>query len=237
MAEDIKDVLRNAGYSELKRLITYNSHVEGVLNMGEGGGEILIPDEVNSSIKAKVTQYEKAEHLLNHIRHSFDLEWLKKFAEVLVGDPGDKQNKKAGRMILDALTPVETRPIPQGNGSVSRHPQAVADPVNEITAFLRQNYEKFMNDVVAKAIAMELHHRDIILEEVRTKIERALSAREANGHLYDHLCSSATWERLELFCKVLMSEDNEGCARMKELGVEMLKIITKENKIVSSKSE
>ena len=104
-------------------------------------------------------------------------------------------------------------------------------------AFLRQNYEKFMNDVVAKAIAMELHHRDIILEEVRTKIERALSAREANGHLYDHLCSSATWERLELFCKVLMSEDNEGCARMKELGVEMLKIITKENKIVSSKSE
>ena len=114
MAQDIKDVLRAAGYSELKRLISYNSRVEDALNMGEGGGEILIPDEVNSAIKAKATQYEKTEYLLNHIRHSFDLEWLKKFAEVLVGDPGDMQNKKAGRMLLDALSPVGTRPIPQG---------------------------------------------------------------------------------------------------------------------------
>ena len=93
-----------------------------------------------------------------------------------------------------------------------------------------------MDDVVAKAIAMELHQRGIIAEAVRTRIERALSAREANGHLYDHLCSYATWESLELFCKVLMSEDNEGYTRMKELGAEMLQKLNEQNRVASSKS-
>ena len=93
-----------------------------------------------------------------------------------------------------------------------------------------------MDDVVAKAIAMELRQRGIIPEAVQTRIERALSAREANAHLYDHLYSCATWERLELFCKVLMSKDNEGYPRMKELGAEMFKKISEKNNITSSKS-
>lgn len=218
MAEDIKRVLRNAGYAKLKQMITYNSHVEDALNMGEEGGEILIPDEVNSAIKAKPTKHEKTEYLLNHIRHSFDLEWLEKFAEVLVGDPGDKQNKKAGKMILDALSPVGTRPIPQEPSSTSQIVDRTRS-VPAIASVTAREVEFFLNSsdvtesfnycsVLSSEMIAELKTSGIVTHEEQEQLSSSGMAQLGGGRIILRaLLRDPCQRKLEDFGRILSRDE------------------------------
>ena len=80
-----------------------------------------------------------------------------------------------------------------------------------------------MDYLEAKVVAMDFHHQDVISEAVRTKIDRALSKREANGIVYDHLCSFGTWDSLRTFCEILKGEDCAGYTRMQQLAEDMEK--------------
>ena len=70
---------------------------------------------------------------------------------------------------------------------------------------------------------MDFYHQDVISEAVRTKIDRALSKREANGIFYDHLCSFGTWDSLKTLCEILKGDDYAGYTRMQQLAEDMEK--------------
>ena len=98
-ADQVKRVLRTAGYSELKSLISYNDYVQDELYMNRS----LISREVNEYIESKPTKSEKAKYLLKHVLNNSDLDWLKELAAVLENDPGNRQNQEAGRMLMAAI--------------------------------------------------------------------------------------------------------------------------------------
>ena len=74
---------------------------------------------------------------------------------------------------------------------------------------------------------MDFHHQDVISKAVRRKIDRALSKREANRVVYDHLCSFGTWDSLRTFCEILKGEDYAGYTRMQQLAEDMEKELLK----------
>ena len=63
----------------------------------------LISREVNALIKSKPTKFEETKYLLEHILGNFNLDWLKELAAVLENDPGNRQNREAGRMLMAAI--------------------------------------------------------------------------------------------------------------------------------------
>ena len=63
----------------------------------------LISREVNVLIRSKPTKFEETKYLLEHVLGNFDLDWLKKLAAVLENDPGNQQNREAGRMLMAAI--------------------------------------------------------------------------------------------------------------------------------------
>ena len=95
----MEKVLRTAGYSELRSLISYNDYVQDELYMNRS----LISREVNALIKSKPTKFEETKYLLEHVLGNFDLDWLKELAAVLENDPGNRQNCEAGRMLMAAI--------------------------------------------------------------------------------------------------------------------------------------
>ena len=88
---------------------------------------------------------------------------------------------------------------------------------------VRSFYKPIMDNLDAKAVAMDFHHQEVISEAVRTKVDRALSKREANGVVYDHLCFFGTWGSLRTFCEILKGEDYAGYTRMQQLAEDMEK--------------
>ena len=76
-----------------------------------------------------------------------------------------------------------------------------------------------MRDVSAKKVASELRRRQVIPESVKTKTERALDKKTANGLLYDHLYAQGTFQTLEIVCDVFIGE--QGYPRMNQLGRKM----------------
>jgi hypothetical protein len=95
----LETVLRKAGYTELCKLIHYTSHVEDELVWNA----MLITDEISELIKTKPTQGQKSRCLLDHVCNNFDLDYLKKFADILESDKTNKQNVSAGRLLHKAI--------------------------------------------------------------------------------------------------------------------------------------
>ena len=74
---------------------------------------------------------------------------------------------------------------------------------------------------------MDFHHQEVISEAVRAKIDKALSKREANRIVYDHLYSFGTWDSLRTFCEILKGEDYAGYTRMQQLAEDMKRELPK----------
>ena len=98
-ADQVEKVLRTAGYLELRSLISYNDYVQDELYMNRS----LISREVNAVVKSKPTKFEETKYLLEHVLGNFNLDWLKELAAVLEKDPGNRQNREAGRMLMAAI--------------------------------------------------------------------------------------------------------------------------------------
>ena len=85
--------------------------------------------------------------------------------------------------------------------------------------FLENWRRDFLSSVDARAIVMYLKGERLIPEPVATRIEGALTGRDANGHLFEHLLRQGVPENLAKVFEIMKNEP--GYDRMNRLGEEM----------------
>ena len=85
-----------------------------------------------------------------------------------------------------------------------------------VVPLLNNVHDKFMEDVDARSIASDAHHKGIIAVEHESMIKNAKSKKEANDVLFTHLLDQATLSSLKKLCSIMIN--TEGYARMNEFG-------------------
>ena len=107
-----EEILREAGYEELRKQITYNDHVVGKLVWGK---EEIISTEENANIVIEGLPPRKVtKALLEYVRRNFDVHCMNKLAEALDSDPTNRQNRQAGELLGKAIQKL-TSPRPVTN--------------------------------------------------------------------------------------------------------------------------
>ena len=89
----------------------------------------------------------------------------------------------------------------------------------DLRKFLQYRHEDFVSFVDARAIVMYLKGEHLIPEPVSTRIESALTMRDANGLLFEHLLHQGVPGKLARVFEVMKNEP--GYDRMNKLGEEM----------------
>ena len=105
-----------------------------------------------------------------------------------------------------------------------------------VDSILDEFRDDILSNVNAKECAPELRRQKVIAEGTETDIERARSARNACGILFDHLRMNCTLKQIVVFSRVLMEAD-DGLGRTKNVGQRLQARIQVSGAVASGQKE
>ena len=88
---------------------------------------------------------------------------------------------------------------------------------------IKENSNRFLQEMNAKAIALTLYGQDLIPESVKHDIENSKCREHANGHLLTHLKCDATEKQVQAVLKVASEKASYG--RMNEIASNILQTL------------
>lgn len=100
--------------------------------------------------------------------------------------------------------------------------------VTSAAQILQRYRERFINEMLAKDIAMTLQQIGVISEEVAADIKNAESVKDANDTLYNHMQSQASENDFKLLYQVCSNK--RGCSKMNAFGTDMARKLDQRGK-------